>query len=198
MSFNCRACGSPLVQRHASGARAVPAPRPLAPMAPAMASAEGVMENPYAMPQAAAMHLPWQATGSQALASRSSRLAAALIDVAVVFAAFLPLFAVSGPDRFALPLIITVLAVGSLAIYQLRLLVSHGQSIGKRAMKIRIVNYDDGALPTAGKLLGMRVFVNNLLCNIVPLYAFADPLFIFGTEQRCLHDYLAGTKVVEA
>jgi len=42
----------------------------------------------------------------------------------------------------------------------------------------------------------MRYVLNTALRQI-PLYAFVDVLFIFGVEQRCVHDYLAGTKVIE-
>ena len=82
-------------------------------------------------------------------------------------------------------------------IYQIRLLVTQGQTLGKKIMNIRIVSYDDGMIPGAGKLLGLRYVVNGLLGQI-PGYAFVDVLFIFGQEQRCIHDYLAGTKVVQA
>jgi hypothetical protein len=43
----------------------------------------------------------------------------------------------------------------------------------------------------------MLYFVNSFLGNVIPFYAFIDILVIFGSEQRCIHDYLAGTKVVE-
>jgi uncharacterized RDD family membrane protein YckC len=65
-------------------------------------------------------------------------------------------------------------------------------------MKIRIVNYDDGQIPPWSKVFGLRYLVNGLLGQVVPMYAFIDALLIFGAEQRCIHDYLAGTKVVDA
>ena len=89
------------------------------------------------------------------------------------------------------------LAFLGFAVYQLSMLVREGQTLGKKSMNIRIVNYSDGQIPTAGKLLGMRYFVNSFLGNVIPFYAFIDMLLIFGGEQRCIHDYLAGTKVVE-
>ena len=42
----------------------------------------------------------------------------------------------------------------------------------------------------------MRYIVNSLLGNI-PFYTVLDVLLIFGNERRCIHDHLAGTKVVE-
>ncbi len=38
----------------------------------------------------------------------------------------------------------------------------------------------------------------NMALRQVPFYFVVDALFIFGEEQRCIHDHLAGTKVVEA
>ena len=43
----------------------------------------------------------------------------------------------------------------------------------------------------------MRYFVNSLLGNVIPFYTVLDVLLIFGNERRCIHDHLAGTKVVE-
>ncbi|MCI0409163.1 MAG: RDD family protein [Acidobacteria bacterium] len=73
-----------------------------------------------------------------------------------------------------------------------------GQTIGKRVMHIRIVNYDDGQTAGPGRTIWKRTILNGLLGNFIPLYGLIDPLFIFGAERRCLHDYIAGTKVVEA
>jgi uncharacterized RDD family membrane protein YckC len=39
--------------------------------------------------------------------------------------------------------------------------------------------------------------VNSALAQFIPLYGLIDVLLIFGSERRCIHDYLAGTKVVE-
>ena len=41
------------------------------------------------------------------------------------------------------------------------------------------------------------MIVNGLI-GIIPGYGLVDVLFIFGAERRCLHDYIARTKVVEA
>jgi uncharacterized RDD family membrane protein YckC len=43
----------------------------------------------------------------------------------------------------------------------------------------------------------MRYGLNSVLGDIL-LYTLTDILLIFGEERRCIHDYLAGTKVVEA
>ena len=41
----------------------------------------------------------------------------------------------------------------------------------------------------------MRDIVNGLIC-LIPLYGLVDILFIFSEERRCIHDHIAGTKVI--
>ncbi len=50
-------------------------------------------------------------------------------------------------------------------------------------------------------MLGLRYLPTQVIVAIPvvgALYALVDALFIFGAEQRCLHDLIAGTKVVLA
>lgn len=79
------------------------------------------------------------------------------------------------------------------------LLAKQGQTIGKRLLKMRIVDLEGNILPLH-KLMLMRYFVPGLL-NLVPFigrfYSLADVLAIFNSERRCLHDYIAGTQVVQ-
>ena len=89
----------------------------------------------------------------------------------------------------------------ALGIYQLVIISTDGQSIGKRMMKIRILKYEDDSNPGFVHAVVLRAFVNGLIGGIPfvgPIYALADLLFIFGEEHRCLHDLIASTKVVEA
>jgi len=177
--------------------------------APAAAVAGGggaiAMENPYATPRAPAARADYPAgASSEALASRGSRLAAALIDglaaVVILLPALAAIFFVGESSTLSTPGVLLAALSGiaflGFAVYQISMLVREGQTLGKKAMNIRIVNYSDGQIPSGGKLLVMRYFVNSLLGNI-PFYTFLDVLLIFGNERRCIHDYLAGTKVVE-
>lgn len=81
------------------------------------------------------------------------------------------------------------------AILQWNLIATRGQSVGKLICCIRIVT-TDGKLP--GFFLGvvMRNWVRSLLA-IVPFFSLLDIAFIFGNSQRCIHDYLANTRVVQ-
>ncbi len=80
------------------------------------------------------------------------------------------------------------------------LLHKHGQTIGKRLLGIRIVSATDGQLVSLGKIFGLR-YVPIQLVSIVPIVGnilpLVDVLFIFREDRRCLHDLIAGTKVVK-
>lgn len=80
---------------------------------------------------------------------------------------------------------------------QIYLLSTRGQTIGKKIVGIKIVNFDDGTNPGFVKAFLLRVFVNGLI-GFVPLYSLVDLLFIFRADQRCIHDLLANTVVVKA
>ena len=79
------------------------------------------------------------------------------------------------------------------------LLVTKGQTLGKLALGIRIVDVASNGAATAVKLLGLR-YVLVLLVMAIPMIGQAlgliDVLFIFRSDRRCVHDLLAGTKVV--
>jgi uncharacterized RDD family membrane protein YckC len=173
--------------------------------AAAAAAAAGVgapavaVENPYEAPE---MMMPQPMYGdTQMLASPGSRLAAQFIDGFAAIGAYIPgsiLLSTAEPgSSLTAGALLLILSLLGLAVYQMILLSRDGQTIGKRAMKVRIVRYDDEGNPGFGRAVGLRLIVNGLI-GIIPLYAFVDILFIFGGEHRCLHDYIAGTKVVTA
>ena len=79
------------------------------------------------------------------------------------------------------------------------LLVTKGQTLGKLALGIRIVDAASNGAATAVKLLGLR-YVLVMLVAVIPfiggLLGVIDFLFIFREDRRCVHDLIAGTKVV--
>lgn len=178
-----------------------------APAAAAAAAGVGAIavDNPYQAPHAPVLRTERSSAGSDALASRGARLAASLIDGLAAMVILLPALATvffvekSGDVPAAVILLAAVSGIAFLgfAVYQISMVVRQGQTLGKKAMNIRIVNYSDGQIPSAGRLILMRYLVNSFLGRIIPLYALLDVLLIFGAERRCIHDYLAGTKVVE-
>jgi uncharacterized RDD family membrane protein YckC len=148
------------------------------------------------------------------LAGRGARLAAQILDFFFLVLAALPgiglmiVMAMNSTARYGprademLPgILLLILGIVGLGIYQIVLLSTQGQTLGKRAMGIRIVRYDDER--NAGFLGAwfLRSFVNGIICMVPyigPFYRLVDILCIFGEEQRCLHDQLASTKVIVA
>lgn len=141
------------------------------------------------------------------LAARATRIGAAALD-ALSLAAGLALVAMpllfapreTGSD--AIDTLKFTLAFGIVGLIWLTgngvLLFRHGQTLGKRLTRIKIVRRD-------GSHAGGRI----LLSRLLPLALFAagpaigaaailvDALFMLRPSRRCLHDELAGTAVVE-
>jgi len=88
-----------------------------------------------------------------------------------------------------------------LVLVQLFLLARRGQSVGKLALGLRIVRLADNT--TAGflhafLLRGTLPFMIEQIPLAGFLFWIVDSCFIFRDDRRCLHDLLAGTKVVKA
>jgi uncharacterized RDD family membrane protein YckC len=89
----------------------------------------------------------------------------------------------------------------ALFVCQCYLLAQRGQTIGKIVMGLRIVRFEDGTNPGFVKAVLLRTFLWALITAIPvvgPLIGLVGILFIFRDDQRCLHDHLAGTRVVNA
>ena len=78
------------------------------------------------------------------------------------------------------------------------LLFNRQQTIGKALLDMRIVGMEQDSVP-AGKLYGLRYFVFHVLAQLpgINLIMLIDPLLIFRSDRRCLHDHLAGTQVIQ-
>ncbi len=127
------------------------------------------------------------------LATRQSRLLARVIDFPLSFYGLL--FAMNFPGLPA-TLRATLIGVAAIAIpIQLALLTTDGQTIGKKALKVRIVREDTDENGGFATNVWMREIVNGVI-SITGVYLIIDPLFIFLRNRRCVHDYIAGTKVV--
>lgn len=176
-------------------------------------------DNFYAAPSAQ-IHDPYgyggyggaQATTQVLLATRGSRLAAVLIDGAIAVAIIIPslLFLAlggmifSGQEGAEIRAIISVLgtAIGlvTLGVYNLSLLHKSGQTLGKKIMKIKIVRSDLQTPVSLMRIIFLR-YVPMSLIGYIPFIGFlvqiANYLWIFGAEQRCLHDMIADTHVIQ-
>lgn len=87
----------------------------------------------------------------------------------------------------------------ALIVTQMVLITVRGQSIGKLLCKLRIVRHDTGG--PAGFLRGYALrglipFIIQQVPFINAVFWVTDSCFIFRADHRCLHDLMAGTKVV--
>jgi uncharacterized RDD family membrane protein YckC len=132
------------------------------------------------------------------LASLTARFLAALVDGAIVVVVSLVGFLLSAValpgNRLASLLVEWTLVLSSL-VPQWVLVVDRGQSLGKLVMGIRIVKLDGSAV---GFLHGvvLRSWITGWIWTCVYGALLVDAACIFRSDRRCLHDLLAGTKVV--
>lgn len=146
----------------------------------------------------------------QELATRGQRLAAVVIDglissvcAIVVMMALLPIM---GSDvetmstSFTTTLVATVINIGIFLLINGKFLASNGQTVGKKLMGVKIVSLSGGILPLKNVIL--RRYAPPVLISIIPIiggiFCLADVLCIFRGDRRCIHDLIAGTKVVRA
>ena len=90
-----------------------------------------------------------------------------------------------------------LLALAVIFVIQAYFLSRFGQTIGKMALNIKIVDYTSQEKPSLTRLFVVREAGISVL-NIVPLLGFIEVLWIFGPARRCLHDYWSRTLVVHA
>jgi len=162
--------------------------------------------NPYAPPQAEVRDAPSESVGG--LASRGSRLAAAIVDTVISLLVAVPIMFYSGylrslaagdPVSFRAQLAIAAAMFLAFVLINGSWLAKYGQTVGKRAVGIRIVNVLDDRVPKLSTLLGRRyglVWLVSLIPVIGTLVGVVDDLLVFRNDRRCLHDLIAGTKVV--
>jgi len=143
------------------------------------------------------------------LASRWVRLGGALIDSFIAMVIIVPIMLATGVfqqasrgEPMSLGQQAAFFVVGFLVFLILNgyLLFKRGQTIGKVVVKTRIVDLT-GDIPDFGKLLVLRYLVIGLVAQIPiigGLVGLVNALCIFGKERRCLHDYIAGTRVMNA
>ena len=165
--------------------------------------------NPYAPPVAGSEQPMYgMDMEMQVLASRGTRLGAKIVDGLLSLAAALPGIIIGAIAMGAMGEdegIMVMLGIGglgalALGIYQIYLISTTGQTLAKKWMGIRIVKLD-GELPGFVHGWLLRNFVMGLISNIPfvgPIVSLVNPLMIFGDERRCLHDHIAGTKVIVA
>ena len=167
---------------------------------------ESTSDTPVTVSQEADTH------GGPELAGRGRRLGAYVIDV-IIAGIVLVAVAYFNPGPLGLTMLdimrdpttqqmSTAGSIWLLVIFMAinsYLLVTKGQTLGKWMLGIRIVDAASNGAATALKLLGLR-YVLVMLVQAIPmigqLLGLIDALFIFRGDRRCVHDLIAGTKVV--
>lgn len=141
-----------------------------------------------------------------ALASRGDRLIAQIFDGLLMLpgiAVGAVLVAMNGGEPEG-PLVfagigVMALWILGLTIYQWYLISTSGQSLGKRWKEIKIIKQDGSDVDFVSGVI-LRVWVISALGGLPAiggLISLLDYVWIFKDEQRCLHDLIAKTDVVD-
>lgn len=142
------------------------------------------------------------------LASRWKRLCASLIDALIQFAILLPVMFFTGgfsaitrgvKPSLGYNLLMGVLGIIVFFVIHGKSLAQSGQTVGKKALNIKIVDMN-GNLPTFKEHLVKRYaayFIPSQIPTVGQFINIINILFIFGKEKRCIHDLIAGTKVID-
>lgn len=157
--------------------------------------------NPYA-PPAAPPEPRHEGTADLRTALIGARVQASMLDGVLSIGIALPVLLIASATKASGSglSVIVILTIAALWAYQWYLVCTTGQTLGKRWAGVRIVKVDGSPLSFVSAVV-LRSWVFALLGaipGIGPLLGLADVLAIFGSEHRCLHDQLAGTKVVVA
>jgi uncharacterized RDD family membrane protein YckC len=89
---------------------------------------------------------------------------------------------------------------GILALVQVTLLCLRSQTIGKLLLRIQIVEVQTGQPGGPVRAFLLRALIPTMI-EFIPFIGFVfwlvDTCFIFRADRRCIHDLLAGTRVVK-
>lgn len=133
------------------------------------------------------------------LAGRGTRLVAQIVDALIglpLGIIYLVMVALTESEAVAIMgIFLVITGVLGLVAYQWYLLSTLGQTIGKRMLNIKVVKLD-GTIGGFVTQVLMRGILNAFI-GFIPLYGLVDILFIFSEERRCIHDHIAGTRVIK-
>ncbi len=168
--------------------------------------------DPYQTPESDLTGQPEAGYGGpidhSTLASRGARLGASLLDTIIMLAIMIPLLWLVGYWSRALTADVSLLetlfwATVSLGIWAAvngSFLIRRGQTIGKMALDIQIVSAQSGELLPLQELVLRRMAPFTYAAQLPfvgPFAGLVNVLFIFRSDKRCVHDFLAGTIVRE-
>jgi uncharacterized RDD family membrane protein YckC len=142
------------------------------------------------------------------LASRWARLGASIIDSIILilpYAAILVLTdswedAASQDYSVSEQLLFIPMGLAQYLLVNGYLLHRRGQTVGKWVLGIKIVSFNTSKTLPLWKVFLIR-YVPLGIVAMLPLVgvflAIINDLFIFRKDKRCIHDHLAGTKVIK-
>jgi uncharacterized RDD family membrane protein YckC len=135
------------------------------------------------------------------LALRRDRFIGAVIDTIAVMAILKPLEYVAGRIGTTNRVVWAAVDFAIWVALNGYFLVERSQTLGKRLLGLQIVNFADGRPTSFAKIAFFRTLPMMILTVAIPttgtiLYIFGLT-FIFLEYRRCLHDVIAGTKVVD-
>lgn len=130
------------------------------------------------------------------LATEGQRFGAVLINVMVYYLSY-RLIVGTFSERVGMPLLI-VWIVG-LEILNCYMLSTRGQSVGKMAMKIKIVQFEGEKQPGFVEAVLLRSWVPSIIYAVPVVglvFGLVDAFSIMRKDRRCVHDMMAGTQVI--
>lgn len=167
------------------------------------------MNNPYQTPESVvSQDRDPNASTEAELASRWKRLFAAIIDSLIGLAVAIPFWMatdmmeviMSGKEPpYELTLMGATYGFVLFIIVQGYFLAKNGQTIGKKLLGMRITDLE-GRLLNLSPMMVKR-YLPISVAGVIPIIGqfllIIDVLFIFRNDKRCIHDLIAGTKVVK-
>ena len=152
------------------------------------------------------------------LAGPGGRLGARIIDIAIIVVVFIILIIVgvasaigvadgdstiTEEDTAAVGTIVafTLLAVAISVLYEVTLIATKGQTLGKMAVRIKVVRADNGLVPGWGKSIGRWIIPAAL--GFIPFVGWLLSLLVYVSllwdkVRQGWHDKAAGTLVIKA
>ena len=171
-------------------------------------------QNPYAAPPTSGFQPPPGMGGGSQLATRMERFSGAFVDGLILGGAGFVVGMVLGivlvaagvdPSGLAFKGIVAVASVvinaGIFLAINGYFLATRGQTIGKLLVKTRIVADSDESLVPLVPLVLKRylpIWIGSAIPLVGPFVGLVNALLIFRGSVKCLHDDIAGTKVIKS
>ena len=158
----------------------------------------------------------WATTGtgeSVQLASPGARLGARILDTVIVIVAFIILavlgvsVAAGGSDSdeasaFSVGAVVASVLIGAAVglLYEVTMIATRGQTLGKMATSIKVVRADNGLVPGWGKSISRWIIP--ALLPIIPFVGWLLSLLVYisllwDKVRQGWHDKAAGTLVIK-